>query len=229
MSANSPRHVLRAVPIVVPPQPVIDRSIYDSVAGFIDVALANAPQGDSKDAILWAKFENSADISDLSYGDDWDLEGCSPPPLLLVLGYVTGIQVWAIPANGEAFEVLSWRHGSVKALRILPTPLLCDNETSNEWIDQYSHRRPLMAICDSSTNGVNVSSGSSGSPSFCSVNFVALKSKDIVKTIKFNNSIIEILANRSSIAILFPEKVAIFDARTLDDRLTITACNLSPG
>lgn len=217
---------MRAAPIVVPPQPVSDRSIYDSVAGFIDVALANAPQGDSKDAILWAKFENSADISDLCYGDDWDLEGCAPPPLLLVLGYVTGIQVWAIPANGEAFEVLSWRHGSVKALRILPTPLSCDIEIANDSIDQFAHKRPLMAICDSSTTGI---SGSTGAPSYCTVNFVALKTKDLVKTIKFNNSIVEILANRSSIAVIFPEKVAIFDAKTLEDRLTITACNLSPG
>lgn len=94
MSANSPRHATRSVPNVVPPQAVTDRSIIDSVAGFInDVALANTPQGDTKDAILWSKFETTADITDLCYGDDWDVEGRVAPPLLLILGYATGIQV----------------------------------------------------------------------------------------------------------------------------------------
>lgn len=222
---------MRCVPTVVPPQAVSDRSIYDSVAGFIDVALANAPQGDPKDAILWVKFENNADISDLCFGDDWDLEGRAPPPLLLILGYVTGIQVWAIPANGEAFEVLSWRHGSVKALRILPTPQTCDFELADEPLDQYTHKRPLMAICDNSS-GTSSSGGTGGShhqQQYCTVNFISLKSKEQVKTIKFKNQVIEILANRTSVVITFPEKIAVFDARTLEDRLTITACHPSPG
>lgn len=105
---------VRAVPNIVPPQAVSDRSIIDSVAGFInDVALTNAPQSDPKDHILWAKFENLADLSDTSLGEDWDVEGNLPPPLLLCIGYGSGVQVWAIPANGEAIEVMSWKHGAV--------------------------------------------------------------------------------------------------------------------
>lgn len=38
-------------------------------------------------------------------------------PLLLVLGYGTGVQVWLIPPSGEAQEVLSWRQGTVRVLR----------------------------------------------------------------------------------------------------------------
>jgi hypothetical protein len=102
---------VRLVPNIVPPQPVSDRSILDSVAGFInDVALTNVPQSSPKDHILWVKFENLADISDTSLGEE---ESDLPPPLLLCIGYATGIQVWAIPANGEAIEVMSWKHGSV--------------------------------------------------------------------------------------------------------------------
>jgi breast carcinoma-amplified sequence 3 len=105
---------VRSVPNIVPPQAVSDRSIIDSVAGFInDVALTNAPQTDPKDHILWARFENLADISDISLGEDWDVEGNLPPPLLLCIGYGSGVQIWAIPANGEAIEVMSWKHGSV--------------------------------------------------------------------------------------------------------------------
>lgn len=105
---------VRLMPNIVPPQAVSDRSIIDSVAGFInDVALTNTPQTDPKDHILWVKFENLADISDISLGEDWDVEGNLPPPLLLCIGYGSGMQVWAIPANGEAIEVMSWKHGAV--------------------------------------------------------------------------------------------------------------------
>ena len=110
----------RLVPNIVPPQAVSDRSILDSVAGFInDVALTNVPQTNPKDQILWVKFENLADISDTSLGEDCDTESNLPPPLLLCIGYAYGIQVWAIPANGEAIEVMSWKNGSVSAISIL--------------------------------------------------------------------------------------------------------------
>lgn len=112
--STSSSESVRSMPNIVPPQAVSDRSIIDSVAGFInDVALTNAPQSNPKDHILWVKFENLADISDTCLGEDWDVEGNVPPPLLLCIGYVNGIQVWAVPANGEAIEVMSWKHGSV--------------------------------------------------------------------------------------------------------------------
>lgn len=104
----------RTMPNIVPPQPISDRTILESVAGFInDVALTNAPVGDQTDVIQWVKFESLSDISDISLGDDWDVEGNMPPPLLLCIGYGNGLQVWAIPANGEAIEVMSWKQGMV--------------------------------------------------------------------------------------------------------------------
>lgn len=50
------------------------------------------------------RFE-TADINEPSSdGDSNDIS-----PLLLTLGYGAGVQVWLIPPNGEAQEVLSWR------------------------------------------------------------------------------------------------------------------------
>lgn len=113
---------VRLVPNIVPPQAVSDHSIIESVAGFInDVALTNVPQTDPKDHILWVKFENLADISDFSLGEDWDVDGNLPPPLLLCIGYGNGVQVWAIPANGEAIEVMSWKNGAVRSIVIMIT------------------------------------------------------------------------------------------------------------
>lgn len=37
------------------------------------------------------------------------------------------------------------------------------------------------------------------------------------------------LANHRSIVVTFLEKIAVFDAFTLDDRLTVTTCYKSPG
>lgn len=50
-----------------------------------------------------------------------------------------------------------------------------------------------------------------------------------VKSIKFKTPILEIMANHQSIVVSFAEKIAIFDARTFEDRLTITTCYPSPG
>ncbi|XP_053658276.1 uncharacterized protein LOC128707346 [Anopheles marshallii] len=232
MASSGESGVVRCMPTIVPPQAVSDRSIIDSVAGFInDVTLqAQAPLGDSKDHIVWVRFENAADISDPCLGDDWELEGGIAPPLLLILGYVSGVQVWIVPANGEAIEVLSWRHGSVKCLRVLPTPISGDRESATESADHFQHKRPLIALCDSGLGGGSANAAASnGSYQYCAVNFISLKDGETVKSIKFKSMIVDILANRSSIVVTFPERIAVFDARTLEDRLTVTTCHPSPG
>lgn len=88
MSAESQKSY---IPAVVPPQVVSDRSIIDSVAQWTQTQ--QKITGDPKNHILWIRFENSADISDHSLGDDWELEGGIAPPLILILGYLNGVQV----------------------------------------------------------------------------------------------------------------------------------------
>lgn len=50
-----------------------------------------------------------------------------------------------------------------------------------------------------------------------------------VKSVKFKSTILEIAANHQSIVVTFSEKIAVFDAKTLEDRLTITTCYPSPS
>uniref|UniRef100_A0AAR5PV04 BCAS3 WD40 domain-containing protein n=1 Tax=Dendroctonus ponderosae TaxID=77166 RepID=A0AAR5PV04_DENPD len=62
-----------------------------------------------------------------------------------------------------------------------------------------------------------------------SLNFCSLKTGDQVKQIKFKSPILDVVANRRSVVVAFSEKIAVFDAFTLEDKLTITSCYLSPG
>lgn len=50
-----------------------------------------------------------------------------------------------------------------------------------------------------------------------------------VKSIKFKNPVSDVLANRRSVVVTFPERIAVFDASTLEDRLTVTTCYPCPG
>ncbi|XP_015178173.1 PREDICTED: uncharacterized protein LOC107067304 isoform X2 [Polistes dominula] len=220
MSADSPRRSVHKGAQVVTPQPIVDRSIIDSVAGIInDIVPQNfffqsytAPNTDNKESISWARFEY-ADVNDPALYTEFT-EGSSTPPLLLVLGYSTGVQIWLISATGEATEILSWRQGIVRTLRVIPNP-----KTDSKYFDLFEPKRPLVAICDSAGPG----------PQFCNISFISLKTGDQIKNIKFKNPVCDILANRRSIVVTFSEKIAVFDARTLEDVISITTCYPSPG
>ncbi|CAK1551589.1 unnamed protein product [Leptosia nina] len=206
MSAESPRHARSGGPLIVPSQPPSDRSIIDAVSGFInDVTLSSSSAVDPKDVIQWARFE-TADINEPTPEGDSDND---VPPLLLILGYGSGVQVWLIPPNGEAQEVLSWRQGTVRVLRILPTP---------QNGDCFASKRPLIALCDSASPG----------PPFCSLSFISIRGGEQVKSIKFKNPILDVLANKRSVVVSFSERFAVFDAATLEDRLAVTTCYPCP-
>ncbi|XP_012279625.1 breast carcinoma-amplified sequence 3 homolog isoform X2 [Orussus abietinus] len=216
MSADSPRRGVHKGARVVSPQPISDRSIIDSVAGIINDIVPQVYTGtqnsENKESISWARFEY-ADVNDPILHPDYN-EGSGTPPLLLVLGYGTGVQVWVVAASGEATEVLSWRQGVVRTLRVLPNP-----KTGDDYVDSYGSKRPMVAICDSASPG----------PQFCNVSFISLRTGEQAKSIKFKNPVCDVLANRRSVVVTFLEKIAVFDARTLEDVLTVTTCYLSPG
>lgn len=116
-------------------------------------------------------------------------------------------------------------------MRILPTPFLSsNNELTNDLLDQFIHKRPLIALVGDLPNQTNNTAGSNQQQQqFHAVNFVSLKDGDVAKCIKFKSPIVDIVANRTSVAITFAERIAVFDARTLESRLTITTCYPCPG
>lgn len=50
-----------------------------------------------------------------------------------------------------------------------------------------------------------------------------------MKTIKFKNPVVDISINKFAIAVVFTERIAVFDALTVEDITTITTCYPSPG
>lgn len=82
-------------PVTVSPQQVTDPTILDSVAGFISDVVPNAynTPGESKDQIQWAHFEHLHSDDCVPNGDS---ENPISAPLVLVLGYTNGIQVFLL-------------------------------------------------------------------------------------------------------------------------------------
>ena len=78
-------------------------------------------------------------------------------------------QMWLLPMNGEAQEVLSWRQGTVKTLRILPAPQPTSPGSGGR--DGFEHCRPLIVLADSTGPGA----------AFTSASFISLRSGEQVR------------------------------------------------
>ncbi|KAG8332960.1 Breast carcinoma amplified sequence 3 [Homalodisca vitripennis] len=167
---------------------------------------------DNREVITWVRVLQ-ADINDPAfYPDTGEQDGV--PPLLLALGYGSGVQVWLVPVTGEAREVLSWSQSSVRTLCILPTPEIRLPLKQ----DLYKLKRPLVAMVDNAGPG----------PQFCAVSFISLRDGDQVKSIKFSHQVWDVVANRRSVVISLAERIAVFDAATLEDNLVVTTCYPNP-
>lgn len=113
MSADSP-HRSRShnktigAPTTVSPQQVTDPTILDSVAGFINdvVPTAYNVPSDSKDQIQWVHFEQ-LDCDESTFSSKYDCDKNLPSPLIVVLGYTSGIQVTLLRYLGSVAPFLN--------------------------------------------------------------------------------------------------------------------------
>lgn len=216
------------------PEPIAEKSFMESMAGFIHEVVPQSYGGwaDVRDPVLWARVEH-LDLNIYQTADSCE----NGLPLLLVLGYAAGVQVpsdenrgiqiplkitknsilfpqlWTVLASGEAREVLSWRQGTPKIFRLLPSPEQPEH-------DRFASQRPLVAVCESCP-----STTSSTQP----VTFLSLRTGETVKTIRFKSSVCDVLANSRFVVVTFSEKVAVFNAATLDDELVLTNCYPASG
>lgn len=138
----------------------------------------------------------------------------STSPLLLSLGYPSGVQMWAISLDGEAQEVLSWKRPSVRLFQLLPTPISPAGREPGK--DEFRDVRPIAVLVEGATTGPN------------HLTFVSLRSGEILKTMKFIHSVCDLLANSVFIVISFLDKIVAIDPFNLETKVTISiACNSS--
>ncbi|XP_050785274.1 BCAS3 microtubule associated cell migration factor isoform X7 [Gopherus flavomarginatus] len=223
MATESPRRPSRCTGgVVVRPQAVTEQSYMESVVTFLqDVvpqAYSGTPPTEEKEKIVWVRFEN-ADLNDTSRNMEFhEIHSTgNEPPLLLMIGYSDGIQIWSIPISGEAQELFSVRHGPVRAARILPAP-----QISPQKCDNFSEKRPLLGVCKSI--------GSSGtSPPYCCVDLYSLRTGEMVKSIQFKTPIYDLHCNKRILVVVLQEKIAAFDSCTFTKKFFVTSCYPCPG
>ncbi|XP_065429108.1 BCAS3 microtubule associated cell migration factor isoform X11 [Chrysemys picta bellii] len=235
MATESPRRPSRCTGgVVVRPQAVTEQSYMESVVTFLqDVvpqAYSGTPPTEEKEKIVWVRFEN-ADLNDTSRNMEFhEIHSTgNEPPLLLMIGYSDGIQIWSIPISGEAQELFSVRHGPVRAARILPAPQIrlvssvaLLYQDGPQKCDNFSEKRPLLGVCKST--------GSSGtSPPYCCVDLYSLRSGEMVKSIQFKTPIYDLHCNKRILVVVLQEKIAAFDSCTFTKKFFVTSCYPCPG
>ncbi|KAJ8312437.1 hypothetical protein KUTeg_009810 [Tegillarca granosa] len=204
MAAESPKRTMKYSHTIIRPHAFSDKSVMESVVDFISDVVPQAYCGnqkvEDKEKIQWVKFENT-DGNDLANNPDFNSTESKGIPLLLILGYSNGVQIWNIMPNGEAQEALSLRQGPIKILRVLPTPT-------------------PAAICDTS---------SAGQP-YCSVKFVSLRTGDEVHNVSFKTLTVHgIECNKRVMVVVFQEKLCVFDSCSLTQLFWVTSCFPSTG
>lgn len=172
-----------------------------------------ATSEEKENTISWTKFElcKNNDLKFVDSGCGGELgqqqqQHTSSPPLLLTIGYHSGIQMWAIPMSGEAQEIFSWRRLEVRYFQLLPTPEDVER-------DQFRTLRPIVAI----TEGSNFPS----SPNH--LTFISLRNGESLKSTKFVHPICDVLANSIAVVVSFLDKILVLDPYKFETRVTIAS------
>uniref|UniRef100_A0A4W3JID9 BCAS3 microtubule associated cell migration factor n=1 Tax=Callorhinchus milii TaxID=7868 RepID=A0A4W3JID9_CALMI len=221
MATDSPRRPSRCTGgAMVRHQAVTEQSYMESVVTFLqDVvpqAYTSSPPPDEKEKIVWVHFEK-ADINDIARNPEYhEMNNTgNDPPLLLLIGYTDGMQIWSIPIIGEAQELYSVRNGPIRTARVLPSP-----QTGPQKIDNFAEKRPLLGVCKNA--------GSAGPP-YCCVDLHSLRNGEMVKSIQFKTPIYDLHCNKRVLVVVLQEKIAAFDSCTFTKKFFVTSCYPCPG
>ncbi|XP_069827881.1 BCAS3 microtubule associated cell migration factor isoform X1 [Dendropsophus ebraccatus] len=223
MTSESPRRPSRCTGgVMVRPQAVTEQSYMESVVTFLqDVvpqAYSGSPTTEEKEKVVWVRFENS-DLNDTFRNMEFhEMHNTgNDPPLLLMIGYTDGLQIWSIPVSGEAQEMFSVRHGPVRSARILPSPQISPLNG-----DSFSEKRPLLGMCKSTGS-------CSTSQPYCCVDLYSLRTGEMVKSIQFKTPIYDLHCNKRVLVVVLQEKIAAFDSCTFTKKFFVTSCYPCPG
>ncbi|XP_052207970.1 autophagy-related protein 18f [Diospyros lotus] len=182
-------------------------------------AIVDRDNDSGQDQVLWAGF------------DKLECKGGITRQVLL-LGYLSGFQVWDVEEADNVSDLVSRHDGPVSFMQLLPNPI-----ASKRSGDKFSSSRPLLAICADGflSGGGNVPdaaapfSGSSLSgrdptnggfiPTV--VQFYSLRSHSYVHVLKFRSAVYSVRCSARVVAISQAAQIHCFDAATLEREYTI--------
>lgn len=216
MTTESPRRTSKFGGIIIKPQPVSDKSVMESVVDFFqDFTLSKAPE--DKEKVCWVQFEqlqsNESLVSSNMKANIQNIKDTSGPMMFLILGYMSGAQIWHVAGNGETQEVLTLKKGPIRNLKFLISP------TSTTQNDLFSTKRPLIALTDFS--GVD--------QAFTMLRILSLKYGEEVYNIPYQQPVLDILCNYRVLVVAFLQKLEVLDSRNFKPKFSISNCSLSPG
>ncbi|GFU24871.1 breast carcinoma-amplified sequence 3 homolog [Nephila pilipes] len=85
--------------------------------------------------------------------------------------------------------------------------------------DRFTSTRPLIAVCDST---------SAGEP-FCCINILSLKTGDAAECLKFSTQVADMKCSKRILAVVFQEKVIVYNMSNLREMLVVTSCYTTAG
>nr|CAB3225211.1 breast carcinoma-amplified sequence 3 homolog [Phallusia mammillata] len=189
------------------PEPANGKSYMESVFNFIhdlSQAYSNTAQSEEKETITWAQFFSYTDM----LGYEEMVENVNSP-ILLVLGYSNGMQMWNLLGTGEAQEVFSMREGPVKTMCILPPP------PPTNLVDGLQTSRPLVAICIATDS----------KQLYASVSIRSLRSGDQLMRLQFPSDVLNMSAGPAPVFLVtLKDSIHGFDTRTLNKMFVLNGC-----
>lgn len=170
--------------------------------------------GARHDQVLWAGFDK------LESGEDIVRQ-------VLLLGYLSGFQVWDVEEAHNVHDLVSKSDGPVSFLQMLPKPL--PTMTSG---DKFSDSRPLLVVytdgslLDGKTtpsNGSILNRSVPGTNIYgpSTIRFYSLTSQSYVHILKFRSAIYSVRCSSRVVAVSQAAQVHCFNAATLEREYTI--------
>eukprot|EP00884_Botryococcus_braunii_P017551 jgi/Botrbrau1/447/Bobra.110_2s0094.2 len=125
---------------------------------------------------------------------------------VLLLGYVTGFQVWRIEDGDAPSEILSRREEAVRYLDTIPPATRVDSPT-----DPFYKARPCLAIipCEAST-------GQTPDSLDGMVQFYSFKSHTFIHTLRFQTRVLSLRTSNRIIVVAVDAQILVHDAVSLE-------------
>ncbi|KAK7262650.1 hypothetical protein RJT34_30225 [Clitoria ternatea] len=195
-----------------------------SAAASVASSILDRDDDTDRDQVIWAGFDTLEGQGDVTRK-------------LLLLGYLSGFQVWDVDDSNNVHDLVSRHDGPVSFMQMVPSPIV-----SKRPEDKFADRRPLLVVCtDGSLDGGvksqdGLTSGSSCNAStlnchdhdlvngIClptTVQFFSMRSQSYVHVLKFISAVYSVRCSSRIVAVSQATQIHCFSSTTLHKEYTL--------